>query len=392
MNKNENKNKLIPELRFPEFKNENEWVKKTLGNICVVTNGRSNVQDHIENGKYPMFDRSETIKASNDFIFDCEAVIIPGEGMRFIPKYYFGKFNLHQRAYALKDFTTNGQFVYYSMLHKCNLLSHQAVRSTVLSLRLPILQKFPLQIPENIQEQQKISSCLSSLDEVISAHKQKLDALEAHKKGLLQNLFPQEGETVPKYRFSEFKNDGDWVEKKLGDKDVSFFVNQKITIKQLKLNTYISTENMLPEFSGIRVINKLPSNGSFTKFIKGDILISNIRPYLKKVWKADIDGAASNDVLVFRAGKEVLSEFLEYIIKNDSFINYVMKSAKGVKMPRGDKNAMQEYSIFVPLKKEQQKIATCLSSLDDLITAQIKKIKQLKLHKKGLMQVLFPKI
>ena len=124
---NKQTNKLIPELRFPEFVNDGEWKEKILKDVCEITNGKANVQDHIENGKYPLFDRSEVIKATDNFIFDCEAVIIPGEGMRFIPKYYKGKFNLHQRAYALKDFTSDGKFVYFSMLHKSNLLSQKAV-------------------------------------------------------------------------------------------------------------------------------------------------------------------------------------------------------------------------------------------------------------------------
>ena len=198
-----NEKKLITELRFPEFVNEGEWQDKTLIDVCEITNGKANAKDHVEEGQYPLFDRSEVIKASNEFIFDCEAVIIPGEGMRFIPKYYKGKFNLHQRAYALKDFTCGGRFVYYSMLHRSALLSQKAVQSTVLSLRLPILQDFPIEVPSNPQEQQKIAACLSSLDEVLAAHSQKLELLKEHKKGLIQNLFPQGGETVPKWSFSD---------------------------------------------------------------------------------------------------------------------------------------------------------------------------------------------
>ncbi len=137
--------------------------------------------------------------------------------MRFIPKYYKGKFNLHQRAYALKDFTCDGQFVYYSMLHRSTLLSQKAVQSTVLSLRLPILQSFPIEIPKNPKEQQKIACGLSSLDEVIAAHSQKLELLKEHKKGLMQNLFPQESEKEPKYRFKEFENDGEWEFKELSE-------------------------------------------------------------------------------------------------------------------------------------------------------------------------------
>ena len=109
MNKN-NENKLVPKLRFPEFIKDKGWEETTLGKISFITNGKSNAQDHIENGEYPLFDRSAVVKASNNFLFDCEAVIIPGEGMRFTPKYYKGKFDLHQRAYVLKDFTIDGMF------------------------------------------------------------------------------------------------------------------------------------------------------------------------------------------------------------------------------------------------------------------------------------------
>jgi type I restriction enzyme S subunit len=169
-------------------------------------------------------------------------------------------------------------------------------------------------------------------------------------------------------------------------------VNEKISINKLNIETYISTENMLPDFTGITVASKLPPMGSFTKFKVGDILISNIRPYLKKVWKSNKIGGASNDVIVFRSGTDVLSEFLEFILKNEAFINYVMESAKGVKMPRGDKDSMLNYTVFIPAKEEQEKIASCLSALDEIITVQTEKIEKLKNHKKGLMQGLFPKI
>ena len=174
----------LPKLRFPEFINDGAW------EVCNITNGKSNAQDHIEGGKYPLFDRSEVIKTSNEYIFDTEAVIIPGEGMKFIPKYYEGKFNLHQRAYALKGFSIHGKFIYYSMLNNNVLLSRKAVQSTVLSLRLPILQNFPVQVPKQKKEQQKIADCLSSLDETIEAQDQKIELLKQHKKGLMQGLFP----------------------------------------------------------------------------------------------------------------------------------------------------------------------------------------------------------
>ena len=97
-------------------------------------------------------------------------------------------------------------------------------------------------------------------------------------------------------------------------------------------------------------------------------------------------------MLVFRSGSDVTSDFLETILKNDAFINYVMQSAKGVKMPRGDKDSMMVYPVKIPNQNEQQKTSSCLSAVDELITAQTEKIEQLQQHKKGLMQGLFPKI
>jgi DNA-damage-inducible protein D len=204
---------------------------------------------------------------------------------------------------------------------------------------------------------------------------------------------------VPKLRFPEFiknqgnhknqgSDNGEWVEKTLGE--VATFVNEKTSLENLSTNSYISTENILSDYAGVTSASKLPTSGNFTKYRKGDILISNIRPYLKKVWFSDKEGASSNDVFVVRAKSDIQDLFLSFLLKNDDFINYVMVGAKGVKMPRGDKNLISKYPISFPSKPEQQKIASCLSSLDALITAQAEKIEQLKLHKKGLMQSLFP--
>ena len=181
--------KTVPEYRFPEFQDAGEWEQTTIGAICTISNGKSNVQDNVQNGKYPLFDRSEIIKTSNKFLFDCEAIIIPGEG-RFIPKHYFGYFDLHQRAYALKDFTCHALFVYHYITAFSFILTQKAVKSTVLSLRMPILEAFPLLLPNNIQEQQKIADCLSSIDDLITAQANHLEALKIHKKGLMQQLFP----------------------------------------------------------------------------------------------------------------------------------------------------------------------------------------------------------
>ncbi|WP_339934620.1 restriction endonuclease subunit S [Vreelandella glaciei] len=196
---------------------------------------------------------------------------------------------------------------------------------------------------------------------------------------------------VPRLRFPEFRDAGEWEFKKLGDKDISSFVKKRVSVSDLDLDSYVSTENILPDFGGIKGASKLPPSGSFTSYKPEDILIANIRPYLKKVWVADRDGAASNDVVVVRPMKGIKGSFLSALLRSEVFIDYVMKGAKGVKMPRGDVSLMKDYSLAVPCPKEQQKIADCLSCLDELIAAQMLKIDALKTHKKGLMQQLFPR-
>lgn len=389
-----NNKKLIPELRFPEFENEGEWEIKTLSGICDITNGKANAQDHVDNGRYPLFDRSEVIKASDEFIFDCEAVIIPGEGMRFIPKYYEGKFNLHQRAYALKDFSCSGQFVYYSMLHRSTLLSQKAVQSTVLSLRLPILQDFPIEIPKKPEEQQKIASCLSSLDEVIEVHSQKLELLKEHKKGLLQNLFPQEGEKVPKVRFKEFEKDGVWVEKKL-EKVAEVITGNTPSTNQPE---YYNGEIMFVSPADIndnRYITQTKTTltelgFSKTRHIKANsILFVCIGSTIGKIAQNKFECATNQQINSLIPFKEYSSDFLYSALENSA--SQISELAGIQAVPIINKAQFSSVKLFFPTIQEQQKIASCLSSLDELITAQTEKIEQLKQHKKGLMQGLFPK-
>ena len=145
------------------------------------------------------------------------------------------------------------------------------------------------------------------------------------------------------------------------------FVNGKICLDELNESTYISTENMLPNRGGITKASSLPSTTYSRLFLKEDVLVSNIRPYFKKIWIAKFDGGCSNDVLVFRAKSHIDSKFLYYLLSDDSFFEYATLTAKGTKMPRGDKIAIMNYEIPIFPLKEQQKISKILSSLDEKI-------------------------
>lgn len=142
------------------------------------------------------------------------------------------------------------------------------------------------------------------------------------------------------------------------------YVKTKVETSNYSIEDYISTENMLPEKGGIIVASSFPS-GKVTEFQENDILISNIRPYFKKIWKADRRGCCSNDVLCIRANNNVDAEFLYYLLSQDLFFAYVMSGANGSKMPRGDKQQIMNWEIEIPSEKEdQRRIASILSSLD----------------------------
>ena len=189
---------------------------------------------------------------------------------------------------------------------------------------------------------------------------------------------------VPALRFPEFT--GEW--KSVHLEDVAEFQKKRISSDLLNNNNYISTENILQNFEGIQYSSSIPTNTNVIEYQKGDILLSNIRPYLKKVWFSDRKGGCSADVFVLR-GDKCDQHFLYYVIASDRFINYVMSGVKGVKMPRGDKNQMKKYAFSIPTNTEQRKIAKFLSMLDERIKLQNKIIEDLKKLKSAISERLF---
>ncbi len=143
---------------------------------------------------------------------------------------------------------------------------------------------------------------------------------------------------------------------------------------------------MLQDYQGIVDAKSVPEDVNVISFSCGDILISNIRPYLKKVWKATYNGGCSSDVFVLKANDNIESDYLHYVIANDKFLNFVMSGAKGVKMPRGDKKQMKTYCLSLPQIQEQNKIATLLRLIDERISTQSKIIDKLQSLIKGITQ------
>ncbi|MFR0947495.1 MAG: restriction endonuclease subunit S [Bacteroides thetaiotaomicron] len=170
-----------------------QGIEYRMGNIVTISNGNSNVQDAVtesKDGLYPFFDRSEDIKYLPTFLFDKEAIIYPGEGAEFMPRYFRGKFALHQRCYAIFDFKEiiNAQFLYFYLKTQNSYFVRNAVGSTVPSLRLDTFQKLKVIIPPK-KIQHSVSLCLSSMEQKCNVEKDILQKLLKQKQYLLRQMF-----------------------------------------------------------------------------------------------------------------------------------------------------------------------------------------------------------
>jgi type I restriction enzyme, S subunit len=430
--------KLIPDLRFPEFKSEGEWTETILGSV-VEMKGRIGyrgytTEDIVDKGKGAITLSPSNFRENGQLNFDkCtyiswakydespeiqlevgQTVLVKTASVgktAYVDKLP-EKATVNPQIVVLKPKTIHNRFLSFTVSHKN---SQTQIRNNVGAGAIPnisqeIISKIKILIPPDRErkEQQKIASCLSSLDEVITAHSQRLELLKDHKKGLMQNLFPQEGETVPKYRFKEFEKNGEWVEEPLsskvsvidGDRGFNYpkaeeyssdgyclFLNAKNVTKsgfvfnELQFITKEKDE-LLRKGKLSRFDIVLTTRGSLGQFAFFDenIQFENIR--------------INSGMVILRAKDNRINPNYLYSYFNSNSIQSTIKS-------QGFGNAVQQLTVAVinnfnlryPYDpKEQQKIAECLSSLDNLITAQEKKIGQLRLHKKGLMQGLFPKI
>jgi type I restriction enzyme S subunit len=399
--------KNIPELRFPEFEGDGDWVEKAIEDIAQVTTGNKDTQDKVEEGKYPFFVRSQTIERINSFSFDGEAILTSGDGVGVgkIYHYIIGKFDFHQRVYCIYHFEghVEGKFVFYFFSeHFYNRVMQLSAKNSVDSVRRAMVTEMPIYLP-NITEQQKIAACLSSLDDLITAHNDKLEALKDHKKGLMQNLFPQEGEKAPKYRFPEFEEDGEWVERKLGEllefknginaskeqygKGIKF-----INVLDILQNDFITYEKII---GSVDVSNEIVDKFSVNY---GDILFQRSSETQEEVGTANVyldrEQTATFGGFVIRGKKigEYEPIFLNKLLKSRPIRNSISSKSGGSTRFNIGQQILSSIKIFLPSSREQEKIAACLSALDDLITTQAEKIEQLQQHKKGLMQGLFPKV
>ena len=428
MSKN-NKNILVPELRFPEFHNYEDWEEKRLGSMYsfITTNSFSRDDLNYNSGNVKNIHYGD-IHTKFSTHFDIRKEIVPYINSeiqidKIKPECYCieGDMIFADASEDLQDVGKSIEIVFLdgekllSGMHTLmarqkeqnlivgfggHLFKSSSIRSQiqkeaqgtkVLGISVNRLSNIKIRYPKNQDEQQKISDTLSSIDETITVEIQKLEILINHKKGLLQNLLTQEGETSPKFRFSDFADNGDWVDTTLNQ--VADYENGKAHEQDIDdtgdfivVNSkFISQDAKVKKFT----------NTAFCPTTKGDVLmvlsdIPNGKAIAKCFLVEEDNLYTVNQRICKITPRNLNSKVLFYVLNRNP---YFLAFDDGVKQTNLRKEDVLNCPLLIPSDpKEQEKIADTLSSIDELINAQSQKVHALKLHKKGLLQGLFPNI
>ena len=401
---------LVPRLRFPEFRWAGEWEETRLGDIGSVRMCKRILKEQTRpRGDIPFYkigtfggvpdayisrEIFENFRSSYPFPKN-GAVLISAAGtigrtVRYNGELaYFQDSNIVWLDNSEKLIADNFLFYLYQLIDWSPSVG--AIQRLYNENILGAQVKFP-----SIPEQQKIADCLSSLDELIAAEIQQLDALKTHKKGLMQQLFPREGETVPRLRFPEFREAGEWAEAALGSisefasggtpsKDVSEYWGGKTpwisASSMYETNLYKSDLNITD--LAVRDGARIAKQGALLILVRGSMLYNRVPMGI-----ASVDVSFNQDVKALTIKDGINTVFLLYELL--AYESRIPVDKTGIGAGKIETDELKRLPIYIPSSTEQQKIADCLSFLDDLITAQSQKIDALKTHKKGLMQQLFP--
>ena len=408
--KSDKKKPLVPSLRFPEFREAGAWEVKRLGELASRITGRVGskklIPISISSGvgfvsqaekfgrdisgkqyeKYIALERGQfSYNKGNSKTFpqgsiyqlqEFEDAAVPNAfysfefKKKYVPEFYNGYFEKNFHGHQLARFITSGA-------RSDGLLNISA--ADFFSIVLPT--------PTNRDEQQKIAHCLSSLDEVIGLQAKKVQALKQHKKSLMQQLFPAEGETTPRLRFPEFREAGAWEVKRLGEvanismgaspKSASYN-DQRIGLPLIQGNADIKDRKSSPRLFASQITREC---------WVGDILVG-VRAPVGMVAKSEHHACIGRGISALCVKGEDRQEFLyQWLLWYEP---HWVSISQGGTFDSVNKNEITNLVALFPNPSEQQKIAHCLSSLDEVIGLESHKLDTLKNLKKGLMQQLFP--
>lgn len=403
--------KLLPKLRFPEFRKADAWEERSGNYLFDQVNDKSAppglpvlaiTQEH---GAIPR-DMIDYHVSVTDKSIESYKVVQVGDFIISLRSFqggieYSQYHGICSPAYVVLRRRAEGSDAYYKHYLKTDRFV-QILTKNLEGLRdgkmISYKQFSELQIPTpEPAEQQKIADCLGSLDELIAAQGRKVEALKTHKKGLMQQLFPREGETQPRLRLPEFMNAPDWEVKKLEDlaKRGSGHTPSKLDpehynggIKWISLADSKRLDAGLISKTEHEISAKGIKNSSAVLHPAGTVLISRDAGVGKSAVMA-LPMAVSQHFIVWTCHAHLLSNwFLYYQLQEMKPI--FERIATGSTIKTIGLPFFKELLIAVPTLPEQQRIADCLCSLDTLITAATQELDNIKTHKQGLMQQLFP--
>lgn len=394
--KNKEIKTVVPKLRFPEFQNTEGWKEEKIKNLCKIGNGKD--YKHLNKGNIPVYGSGGYMTSVDDFLYDGESVCIGRKGTIDKPMFLTGKFwtvdtlfYTHSFHYCLPKFLylIFQQIFWYKYNEAGGVPSLSKATIGEINISIPVDKN------GKQKEQQKIADCLSSIDDLITSTAKKLEVLKAHKRGLIQQLFPAKGKKVPVIRFPEFQDAGEWKEKLLEQISSSIFDGTHQTPKYVERGIpFFSVENVV---SGVK--NKFISKEDYiiatskNKPQKGDVLITRIGSIGKSVvvnWEYEFSVYVT--LAVIKKSAQFNSYYLHSFFQTNLYQTEIQNKSLLNAVPcKINMEALRKTRVLLPPDmNEQQKIADCLSSLDDLITALTQKLEAFKTHKKGLMQQLFP--
>lgn len=405
------KSTAIPRLRFPEF--FDEWRESSLNTVVNEFRANSTVQDEHE----VLTSARRGLMRQVDYYGEGRITERDNVGFNIIPADYLtyrsrtddGRFYFNHNDLGITGIIS----IYYPVFHSidgsnvflANLLNRFSAEigthSVGTSQRvLPISKLLKIRLPIPVAaEQQKIADCLTSLDEVVATQGRKAEALKAYKKGLMQQLFPREGESLPRRRFPEFQKAEAWTEKTIGQISGSIIAGgTPSTSKKSYWNGDVRWMNSgeLNLKKVYEVDGRITTEGlktSSTKLIpRGCVLIGLAGQGKTRgtVAMNMVELCTNQSIAAIFPNKSVFeSDFLYHNL--DSRYDELRKlSANGEGRGGLNLQIIKSLKINLPKRAEQQKIANCLTALDAQIIAESKKFDTLKTHKKGLMQQLFP--
>ncbi|WP_246597272.1 restriction endonuclease subunit S [Faecalicatena faecalis] len=409
-----NKKEMVPKLRFPEYIGNklkitklgkiSSIVKEKAGEnkyiLMSVTSGVGLVSQAEKFGREIAGDsyKNYIVIKKYDFAYNKSATKQFPEGyismleeydIAAVPNSIFTCF----RITGNESFPPFFNYLWHNNYHGHWLRKYIEVGARAhgaLSVDIKHLWSMPLALPD-FKEQQKIVDCLSSIDELIDAESRKLKALEKYKKGLMQRLFPAEGKTLPEWRFPEFQGCGEWKAKFIGKVCKMFSGGTPDTSKKEFYGgtiPFIRSAEINKSFTELFITEDGFKNSSAKMVKKGDILIALYGANSGEVALSKIDGAINQAILCLR--HETNNAFVYHYFTHMK--NWII--SKYIQGGQGNLSGqiIKSVKLYFPKPEEQKKITDCLSEIDILITEQSNKVEQLKTHKKGLMQGLFPSI